>query len=323
MIAVDTSAIMAIVLDEPEADACIAALETEEEALISAGTMAEILIVAARRKVSGEVTRLLTELGLTIVTVTSAVAVRVSDAYAQWGKGVHAAGLNFGDCFAYEVAKEHHCPLLYIGDDFSRTDIQSVLKEGRYMPDQLQLLENDVQPRHRYFFGIYVAAETASHLTNITRDLRRRHRLTGEPLLADRLHITLHHLGDYDVERKSIATMGIEAGKIVHTAPFEVEFDRIMSFWGKNSMPLVLCGSEGIADLKAFQRSLGESMAKAGLGKYVEKNFTPHVTLLYDDRRVDEHPIEPIRWVVKDFVLIHSLLGETKHTVLGRWAFQD
>ena len=52
---------------------------------------------------------------------------RISEAYARWGKGVHPAGLNYGDCFAYEVASERGCPLLFVGDDFSRTDLRSVL----------------------------------------------------------------------------------------------------------------------------------------------------------------------------------------------------
>jgi len=69
MIAVDTSALMAIVLDEPEADACIAALEAADDILISAGTVAEALIVSARRDVSREMTKIIDELGLEIVSV--------------------------------------------------------------------------------------------------------------------------------------------------------------------------------------------------------------------------------------------------------------
>lgn len=127
MIAVDTSALMAIVLDEPEADACIAALEAEDNVLISAGTVAEALIVSARRNVGAEVASIIDGLGLEIVTVTPAAARRIARAYEQWGKGVNPAALNFGDCFAYEVAKEHGCRLLYVGDDFSKTDIDGVL----------------------------------------------------------------------------------------------------------------------------------------------------------------------------------------------------
>ena len=127
MIAVDTSALMAIVLKEPEADACKAALAAEDEILISAGTVAEALIVSARRNVDMEVGSIIDRLGFEIVTVTSASARRIAEAYQRWGRGQHPAGLNFGDCFAYEVAKEHACRLLYVGDDFAKTDIEGVL----------------------------------------------------------------------------------------------------------------------------------------------------------------------------------------------------
>ena len=123
MIAVDTSALMAIVLNEPEADALIAVLEAEDDLLISAGTVAEALIVAERRNVGAEMERLLDGLGFEVVAVTPASARRIAEAYRNWGKGVHPAALNFGDCFAYEVAKEHGCRLLYVGEDFARTDL--------------------------------------------------------------------------------------------------------------------------------------------------------------------------------------------------------
>jgi ribonuclease VapC len=127
MIAVDTSALLAVALDEPQAEACIAALEGEDRLLISAATVAEALIVAARRNVGGEVASLIDGLGFEVVAVTSASARRIARAYARWGKGLKPAGLNLGDCFAYEVAKEYGCPLLYTGDDFSRTDVGSAL----------------------------------------------------------------------------------------------------------------------------------------------------------------------------------------------------
>jgi len=127
MISVDTSALMAIVLKEPEADACKAALAAEDEILISAGTVAEALIVSARRNVGVEMARIIDGLGFEIVTVTPAAARRIAEAYRQWGRGLHPAALNFGDCFAYEVAKEHACRLLYVGADFAKTDIEGVL----------------------------------------------------------------------------------------------------------------------------------------------------------------------------------------------------
>lgn len=127
MIAVDTSVLMAILLNEPEADACITALEGENDLLISAGTVAEALIVAARRNVGEEMRRLIDQLGFEIVTVTPASARRIAQAYERWGKGVHQASLNFGDCFAYEIAKEHGCPLMDVGDHFAQTDVEGAL----------------------------------------------------------------------------------------------------------------------------------------------------------------------------------------------------
>jgi ribonuclease VapC len=128
VIVVDTSALMAIVLNEPEADACAAALQAEDRLLISAGTVAESLIVSARRNVGAEMEQLIGGLGFEIVSVTPASARRVAQAYEKWGKGVHPAALNFGDFFAYEVADAHGCRLLYVGADFARTDIERALE---------------------------------------------------------------------------------------------------------------------------------------------------------------------------------------------------
>lgn len=116
---------MAIVLDEPDADRCIQALEQADEVVICAGTLAECLIVAARRNVAEEINALVEGLGFIVTPLTLGSARRVASAYERWGKGLHAAGLNFGDCFAYAVAREHNCPLLFVGQDFGRTDVAS------------------------------------------------------------------------------------------------------------------------------------------------------------------------------------------------------
>jgi len=127
LIAIDTSALMAIVGREPLADACFNKLMSERKLLISAGTLAEALVVAGRRSVGAEMDRLTRDLEWDVVPVTSATAAGIAAAYGAWGKGVHEAKLNLGDCFAYEVAKRYNCPLLYIGDDFAKTDIASAL----------------------------------------------------------------------------------------------------------------------------------------------------------------------------------------------------
>jgi len=127
VIVVDTSALMAILLNEAAAEACAAVLERESEAAISAASVAEALIVAGRRDCANEMATMIYALGFEVVPVTEASARRIAAAHAQWGTVVHPAGLNFGDCFAYELARERDCPLLFVGADFSKIDVRSAL----------------------------------------------------------------------------------------------------------------------------------------------------------------------------------------------------
>src|ERR1700761_9120632 len=123
MIVVDTSAFIAVALDEPAAEACSDIMAQADEIVVWAGPLAEALIVAGRRNVGPAMERLITGLGCQVVPVTELDAFKVAEAYAQWGRGVHPAGLNYGDCFAYALARQRACPLLFVGDDFGQTDV--------------------------------------------------------------------------------------------------------------------------------------------------------------------------------------------------------
>jgi ribonuclease VapC len=127
LIVLDTSALMALLLGEPEADQIAELLKSEEDFKISAGTLAEALIVAGRRGLSEDMLQLLEGIAVEIEALSAAGAIAVAQAYSKWGKGVHPAGLNFGDCFSYVTAKGSGSPLLYVGDDFSKTDLHSAL----------------------------------------------------------------------------------------------------------------------------------------------------------------------------------------------------
>ena len=127
MIVVDTSALIAILMLEPQAAACQAALVASATSLISAGTLAEALVVAGRRGLADDLAAMVDELDFEVVPVTKATSLRIASVYAKWGKGIHLAGLNFGDCYAYDLARDRSCKLLFIGNDFSKTDIAGVL----------------------------------------------------------------------------------------------------------------------------------------------------------------------------------------------------
>ena len=127
---VDTSAIMALLLKEPEASAFGAALTEEPRIAISAATLVELCMVAESRAgpaVWAEVEALVAGAGIEVVPFTAGQAALARDGWRRFGKGRHPAGLNFGDCFAYALAQERGEPLLFKGDDFARTDVRRAL----------------------------------------------------------------------------------------------------------------------------------------------------------------------------------------------------
>lgn len=127
MIVLDTSAIMAVLLNEIGADQIAEVLEAEDSVVMSAGTLAETRIVAVRHGMAKRLEQLLEVLGVEVETLSEADTIAVSEAYARWGKGIHPARLNFGDCFAYATAMRKNAPLLFVGRDFSKTDVTPVL----------------------------------------------------------------------------------------------------------------------------------------------------------------------------------------------------
>ncbi|WP_295837029.1 type II toxin-antitoxin system VapC family toxin [uncultured Microbacterium sp.] len=128
---VDTSALIAVLQAEPEAEQILSALSATPRPLISAATLVEATIIADR---GGDAVRsarfddLVDALDLDVVPFTAAHAERARRAYREYGRGSgHPARLNLGDCFAYALAAERRMPLLFVGDDFARTDLASVL----------------------------------------------------------------------------------------------------------------------------------------------------------------------------------------------------
>jgi ribonuclease VapC len=107
--------------------ACEQAIERAWRRIISAATITECLIMASRRRLTGPMQSLLSIVVTETIDLTQARAERAAAAHHRFGKNFHSANLNFGDCFAYATAKEFDRPLLYVGDDFARTDLRSAL----------------------------------------------------------------------------------------------------------------------------------------------------------------------------------------------------
>ncbi len=122
----DTSALIAVLLDEPEADPLLTAIDGALFRRLSAASLVEAALVVQTRfgdPGERELDLLVDRLGVEIAPVTAEHAALARSAFRRFGKGRHPAGLNYGDCFAYALSMALQEPLLFKGDDFSQTDV--------------------------------------------------------------------------------------------------------------------------------------------------------------------------------------------------------
>ncbi|CAN1492607.1 vapC tRNA(fMet)-specific endonuclease VapC [Fimbriimonadaceae bacterium] len=129
---VDTSALVAVLLEEPLADT-IGPLLLGSAPIIAAPNYLEAHMVLAKHygvRTADILQQRLAQLGITVVEFTPEQAVVAARAFDQYGKGRHPASLNFGDCIAYALAKSTHQRLLFVGQDFAQTDVRAALMMG-------------------------------------------------------------------------------------------------------------------------------------------------------------------------------------------------
>lgn len=122
----DTSAILAILFDEPERGDFNRRIEADPVRLLSAGNRVEVaLVVEGRKREAGrvDVERFLVEASVEVVALTPEHAEIACEAFRRFGRGRHPAGLNLGDCFSYALARATGEPLLFKGNDFAKTDV--------------------------------------------------------------------------------------------------------------------------------------------------------------------------------------------------------
>lgn len=195
------------------------------------------------------------------------------------------------------------------------------------MPEQLWLpgLELPPTPTDGLFFAVSPDTNTAASIAKLAQQLCGETRVRSKPLAAGRLHVTLLHLGNFagglPQDRVEAA---MRAAASISMAPFTVEFDEVVSFASKpRPGPMVLAGGAGVAGLHALHDALGHALQNTSLGDRVGSNtatpYTPHVTLAYGMPWATARAIEPVCWNVREFALIHSLLGRTRHVALARW----
>lgn len=165
---------------------------------------------------------------------------------------------------------------------------------------------------HNLFFAIRPPEEKVSEIVDLTAALRRK--IGGRPLRPDHLHITLTALvaGGAGPRRIREAHAAAES---VRRPPLYVIFDSAVG--AVNSA--LLKPSEPIGALGAFREHLCVALMGAGVPIYRNERFRPHVTLLHGGQPMPEIPVDTVSWIVEEFVLIDSFVGERRHVELGRW----
>ncbi|MBZ9733155.1 2'-5' RNA ligase [Mesorhizobium sp. CA18] len=181
-----------------------------------------------------------------------------------------------------------------------------------------------LQPKRpdRVFFALFLQARDRAAFWSLQRHLCDLNGITGTLLLKERFHITQQHVGDYKRLRSKIEFAAKRAGRMVEMPAFEVTFSHAVSFPGRPaakgrppSRPFVLLADDG--PVCELSRLIGIAMKANGLKS--ADHFVPHMTIAYDEKFVPRQPIEPIGFVAREFVLIHSLRGLTIYKDLSRW----
>jgi RNA 2',3'-cyclic 3'-phosphodiesterase len=174
------------------------------------------------------------------------------------------------------------------------------------------------------FFAVLPDVNSAASIAKLAQQMCGETRPKSKPHAANRLHVTLQHLGNFAGGLpQELVDAAIKAAASIRMEPFSVEFDHTLTFAKKpRPGPRVLGGTEGLVGLYTLHDVLVGALQNTGLNLAALPNasdFTPHVTLAYGMPWIDERPIEAASWNVREFVLMHSLLGRTRHIALERW----
>jgi 2'-5' RNA ligase len=171
------------------------------------------------------------------------------------------------------------------------------------------------------FFATRPDDAAGREIESLTPRLKRAHRLKGRPIDLPRLHNSLASVHGAGTLTDNIRRAKAIGDRLWHRS-FSVCFDWTGSFERKSGrFPFVLRTGEP-GPLSDFRAALRTEMLRDGFA--VDRSFTPHITMLWADRRVDEaYPVAPIAWTVRDFVLTASIQGYSRHIEVARWPLKE
>lgn len=164
---------------------------------------------------------------------------------------------------------------------------------------------------HRLFFAIRPPLVLARRMAEAASWFGRQ----GRPLRPEHLHMTLAIFEDFPVFPEGLAETLTALGSGIAADPFPIVLDQSVG----SSTSVAIVPRRKNAALKALRHEIGAAVTRSGLGQRSGYSFNPHVTLAYGDGEPFARSIEPFGWMVDEFFLVHSLVGQTRHELLGRW----
>ncbi|MFC7299437.1 RNA 2',3'-cyclic phosphodiesterase [Herminiimonas aquatilis] len=170
------------------------------------------------------------------------------------------------------------------------------------------------------FFALQPDVTAITQIQQVSAGLCAQHDLSTRFITADRLHVTLHFVGDLAALSQDQLEHAHAAAAAIKLPAFELSFDKVLSFRSaKSERPLVLASNASMTALQLFRYELGDQLRRRGVP--ADKTvFTPHITLAYDKYAVEEQILAvPVKWTAREFVLIKSFVGKSRYEVLGRW----
>lgn len=189
------------------------------------------------------------------------------------------------------------------------------------LQDERQPAPHDVRGDD-LFFAILPERDEQARIAALTDQVRREYGLSARPIAPECLHVSLQWAGEMTHQPANLVAAAKQAGAAITAPPFLVSFDRVLSFKGRDRKPLVLATSEDLIALASLHEALGREIRRAGLGSRRRSSFEPHVTLLYDEKHVPQLRVEPIAWMVHEFVLVQNRRGHGQHIQHARWALR-
>jgi len=184
-------------------------------------------------------------------------------------------------------------------------------------------------PGENWFFALRVPEPTAEQIRTLAFKLRNQHNLHGQPFDLWQYHISLQGLLPQPLPTESWLTAGLRAAGAVRAAPFAVQLDRAVTLpvgskeSSRQSAFVLKASADHDQGIRALRNDLGTNMKLAKLKGASLSRYLPHVTMLYDEKRVPQDSVEPISWMATEFVLIHRPELKAPYEEIEAWPLEQ